>query len=254
MRVARHVRRREPAGGRAAAEEVELVAARAVGDEVDRGEGGGVGPDAAVVHALLVPQGAQHAAVGVVAEGAEVADPRALAGRGDREIGAVAAEALQVEAAAALAGLVELDHGLAVGEDVEGGGHVSGGRTRDARSCHPAADRRAAAWRRGRRRRVGRRPPRFRYATSPRRAKAGPVLALGQASCASCSFPTSTTPCRSSTGWFDRHLSSTSWFLPATSSTSARPSRSTRNRSSSCAISRCCRRPARSSSARAITT
>ena len=57
-------------------------------------------------------------AVDVVAEHRDVADARALARRRDREVGRVAAEALQVEPAAGVAGLVELDHRLAEGEDV----------------------------------------------------------------------------------------------------------------------------------------
>ena len=69
-----------------------------VGDEVDGGEGVGVGAHAAVVDAFLAPHRAQHRAVDVVAERGQVADARALARRGDGEVRRVAAEALQVEA------------------------------------------------------------------------------------------------------------------------------------------------------------
>ena len=100
-----------------------MVAGGIVGDEVDRGEGVAIGGHAAVVDAFALPELAQHRAVGVVADRREVADARALARRRDREVRAVAAEALQVEAAAFGAGLVELDHRLAEGEDVDGG-HV----------------------------------------------------------------------------------------------------------------------------------
>src|SRR5690606_17935994 len=73
-----------------------------------------------VVHALLVPQAAQQGAIGVVAERAEVGHTRALARRRDGEVRGVATEALQVQAAFALTGLVELDHRLAQRDDVEG--------------------------------------------------------------------------------------------------------------------------------------
>ena len=92
-----------------------------VGDEVDGGEGVAVAAHAAVVDAFLAPHRAQHRAVDVVAERGDVAGARALARRGDGEVRGVAAEALQVEAPVGGAGLVELDHRLAEGEDVRGG-------------------------------------------------------------------------------------------------------------------------------------
>ena len=50
------------------------------------------------VDALALPQLAQHAAEHVVADARDVADARALARGGDREVRRVAAEALQVGA------------------------------------------------------------------------------------------------------------------------------------------------------------
>ena len=60
----------------------------------------------------------QQRAVGVVAQGADVRHAGALPGGGDREVGGVTPESLAVPGAALLAGLVELDHGLAERDDV----------------------------------------------------------------------------------------------------------------------------------------
>jgi len=116
---ARQLRERQPARRRAAAKEVEVMPGFVVGDEVDRGEGVGIGDDAGVVDAFARPHRAQHRAVDVAAERREIADLGALARRRDREVRRVAAEALQIEPPVAVAGLVELDHRLAEGEDVE---------------------------------------------------------------------------------------------------------------------------------------
>ena len=70
------------------------------------------------------PERAQKPAVGIVAEGGEVACAGALARCGDREVRGVAAEALQPEATFALAGPVELDHRLAKGGQFAPRGHI----------------------------------------------------------------------------------------------------------------------------------
>ena len=108
----------QPARRRAAAKEAEVVSRSVVADEVDRGERIGVGRDAGIVDPFFAPHRAQHRAVDVVAERREIADLRALPRRRDGEVRGVAAEALQIDAARGLAGLVELDHRLAEGEDV----------------------------------------------------------------------------------------------------------------------------------------
>jgi len=117
--LARQVGRAHAAGRRTRAEEVEVVAARVVRDEVDRRERVGVAAHRRMVDAFAAPQRAQHRAVGVVAERADVGDARALARRGDGEVARVPAVALQVDAAVALARLVELDHRLAERDDVD---------------------------------------------------------------------------------------------------------------------------------------
>ncbi len=90
-----------------------------VGHEIDGGECAGVAAHALVIDAFSTPEFAQLPAVRVVADGREVAGLRTLARRGNHEIRGVAAEALQEKPAAAFAPLVELDHGLAEGQDVE---------------------------------------------------------------------------------------------------------------------------------------
>ena len=115
----RQLRRPQPARRRSVAKEMEVMACRVVGDEIDRGEGLGIGDHARVVDTLAIPQAAQHRAVGVVTERTDVGHPGALARGGDGEVAAVAAEALQVGTAVTLAGLIELDHRLAEGDDVE---------------------------------------------------------------------------------------------------------------------------------------
>jgi hypothetical protein len=96
-----------------------MMAGGVVGDEVDRGERVAVGANAALLDAFAAPEIAQHRAIGVVADCGEVADARALARRRDREVRGVATEALEVDATAFGSGLVELDHRLAEGEDVD---------------------------------------------------------------------------------------------------------------------------------------
>ena len=85
-----------------------------------------VGADAALLDAFVAPELAQHRAVSVVADRREVADARALARRRDREVRGVTAEALEIDPAVFGAGLVELDHRLAEGEDVDCGHVVVG--------------------------------------------------------------------------------------------------------------------------------
>ena len=119
--LTRQVGRRHPARRRAGAHEVEVVAGRVVGDEVDGGEGAPIGADAARIDAFFGPERAQHPAVAVVANGREVAGVSTLARRRDREVRGVAAEALQPQAPVGLAALVELDHRFAERKELDRG-------------------------------------------------------------------------------------------------------------------------------------
>ena len=108
-----------PTGRRALAIISEGVAGLGMGDKNDTRRGVGVADDEGGVDALVAPQANKGVAEGVGAEAGEVGHRRPLAGRGDGEVGGVAAESLQVaRRAGGVAHLVELQHRLADGDDL----------------------------------------------------------------------------------------------------------------------------------------
>src|SRR5213075_664177 len=104
----------------ARAKVAERMSRLAMPHEVDAGRSGGVDTDAFGIDPFFVPKREKHASELVIAELGDVGAPCTLAQRGNHHIRRVAAESLQISTPISVARLIELDHRLADGDDIDG--------------------------------------------------------------------------------------------------------------------------------------
>src|SRR5579862_4665713 len=104
--------------GRPGAQIAERMSLPVMIDEVDAGGRGGIDDNAVGVDVLVVPEAEQHVSMRVIADPADIAGPGALPRGRDQCVRRIAAEALQIQARIG-PGLVELNHRLSQGHDIE---------------------------------------------------------------------------------------------------------------------------------------